>query len=182
MWKEILNRMEAVLFDLDGTVIDSMWIWKNIDKEYFKKCHIDMPSGYQQEIEGLSFYETAVYTHDNYVPWISIEKLMEDWNEMAFEHYANIVKPKEYVRDFLEYLKNENIDGNLAFSFQMQMKCEEYYPGLTRKIYLKGYRYNMHLKPRSLLVELGAQNNTVREAMNACDPLAHALDLVLSGR
>jgi len=82
----------------------------------------------------------------------------------------------------ITYLKNENLSGNLAFSFQMQMKCEEYYPGLTRKIYLKGYRYNMHLKPRSLLVELGAQNNTVREAMNACDPLAHTLDMVLSGQ
>ncbi len=79
------------------------------------------------------------------------------------------------------YLKNDNLDGNLAFSFQMQVKCMEYYPGLTRKIYLKGYRYNLHLRERSLLVEMGAQNNTVEEAMNACGPLAHALHLVLSG-
>lgn len=82
----------------------------------------------------------------------------------------------------ISYLENKNISDNLAFSFQMKLKCEEYYPGLTRKIYLKGYRYNMHLRPRSLLVELGAQNNTVEEAMNACDPLAHVLDMVLSGR
>lgn len=82
----------------------------------------------------------------------------------------------------IAYLYNENQDANLAFSFQMQLKAVEYYPGLTRKIYLKGYRYNMHLRPRSLLVELGAQNNTVEEAMNACDPLAHILDMVLSGQ
>lgn len=82
----------------------------------------------------------------------------------------------------IAYLKNDNIADNLAFSFQMQLKCEEYYPGLSRKIYLKGYRYNMHLRPRTLLVELGAQNNTVEEAMNACDPLAHVLDMVLSGK
>jgi len=81
----------------------------------------------------------------------------------------------------INYLKNENIDMNLALSFQMQLKCEEYYPGLTRKIYLKGYRYNMHLCPRTMLVELGAQNNTVEEAMNACDPLAHVIDMVLAG-
>lgn len=80
------------------------------------------------------------------------------------------------------YLPNENLQGNLAFSFQMQKACEEYYPGLTRKIYLKGYRYNMHLKPRTLLVELGAQNNTLQEAMNACGPLARVLDMVLSGK
>lgn len=81
----------------------------------------------------------------------------------------------------ITYLYNENLDDNLAFSFQMQKKAVEYYPGLTRKIYLKGYRYNMHLKDKYLLVELGAQNNTVEEAMNACGPLAHILDMVLSG-
>ncbi len=82
----------------------------------------------------------------------------------------------------ISYLYNENLGENLAFSFQMQLKAAEYYPGLTRKIYLKGYRYNMHLRPRTLLIELGAQNNTVEEAMNACDPLAHILDMVLSGQ
>ena len=81
----------------------------------------------------------------------------------------------------IAYLYNENQADNLAFSFQMQLKATEYYPGLVRKIYLKGYRYNMHLRPRTLLVELGAQNNTLEEAMNACDPLAHILDMVLSG-
>ena len=81
----------------------------------------------------------------------------------------------------IDYLVNENQEANLAFSFQMQLKAAEYYPGLTRRIYLKGYRYNMHLRPRTLLVELGAQNNTVEEAMNACDPLAHILDMVLKG-
>ena len=81
----------------------------------------------------------------------------------------------------IDYLANENQEANLAVSFQMQLKAAEYYPGLTRRIYLKGYRYNMHLRPRTLLVELGAQNNTVEEAINACDPLAHILDMVLKG-
>lgn len=81
----------------------------------------------------------------------------------------------------ISYLPNENLQGNLAFSFQMQKACEEYYPGLTRKIYLKGYRYNMHVRPRTLLVELGAQNNTFEEAINACGPLARTLHIVLDG-
>lgn len=81
----------------------------------------------------------------------------------------------------ISYLPNENLQGNLAFSFQLQKACEEYYPGLARKIYLKGYRYNMHLKPRTVLIELGAQNNTVQEAMNACGPLARVIDMVLGG-
>lgn len=81
----------------------------------------------------------------------------------------------------ISYLQNDNLSDNLAFSFQMKLKAEEYYPGLTRKNYIHGYRYNMHLRPRTLLIELGAQNNTLEEAMNACDPIAHLLDLVLSG-
>ena len=79
------------------------------------------------------------------------------------------------------YLENENQLENLAFSFQMKKAAEEYYPGLTRKNYIHGYRYNMHLLPRTTLIELGAQNNTVEEAMNACDPIAHILDMVLNG-
>ena len=81
----------------------------------------------------------------------------------------------------IAYLPNPYLQDNLAFSFQMQIAGETYYPGLTRKIYLKGYRYNMHLKPRSLLIELGAQNNTVQEAVNACVPIARILNEVLTG-
>lgn len=79
-------------------------------------------------------------------------------------------------------LENPYLEDNLALSFQMQAACNEYYPGIARRIYLKAYRYNMHLCPRSLLIELGAQNNTEEEIHNACDVLAHVLDLVFSGR
>ena len=82
----------------------------------------------------------------------------------------------------IDYLYNPNLAENLAFSFQMQVAADEYYPGLARKIYIKQYRYNMHLRGKTLLVELGDENNTVEEAMNACYPLAHLLDLVLSGK
>ena len=81
----------------------------------------------------------------------------------------------------IEYLFNPNLADNLAFSFQMQTAADEYYPGLARKIYIKQYRYNMHLKGRTLLIELGDENNTVEEAKNACYPIAHLLDMVLSG-
>lgn len=79
-------------------------------------------------------------------------------------------------------LENPYLADNLALSFQMQAACNEYYPGIARRIYLKSYRYNMHLCPKSLLIELGAQNNTEEEARNACELLAHVLDLVFSGR
>lgn len=79
----------------------------------------------------------------------------------------------------LDYLANPYIEDNLALSFQMQLTAAEYYPGFTRKIYLKGYRYNLHLRPKSMLVEVGAQTNTFQEAKNAMEPLADILAKVL---
>lgn len=84
-------------------------------------------------------------------------------------------------RGVIESLENPYLEDNLAFSFQMQTAANEYYPGITRRIYLKAYRYNMHLRPKSLLIELGAQNNTIEEIMNAVEPLAHVIHLVLAG-
>ena len=81
----------------------------------------------------------------------------------------------------IPYLVNENRDANLAFSFQMQLKCQQYYPGLARRIYLKGYRYNMQYRARSLLVELGAQTNTLEEVHNAVPLLADVIASVLEG-
>ncbi len=78
--------------------------------------------------------------------------------------------------------KNPYLDQNLALSFQMQLAAREYYPDFTRNIYLKAYRYNMHYCPKSMLIEVGAQTNTLEEAKNAMEPLADLLDKVLHGR
>lgn len=80
----------------------------------------------------------------------------------------------------LTNLPNPYLEDNLAFSFQMKLAAEEYYPGFTRAIYLKGYRYNLHYCPKSLLVEVGAQTNTLQEAMNSMEPLADILHKVLT--
>lgn len=81
----------------------------------------------------------------------------------------------------LASLGNPSLQTNLAFSLQMELLAGEYYPGFSRGIYLKGLRYNLHYCPKSLLVEVGAQTNTLQEAMNAMPPLADILNRVLSG-
>jgi len=75
----------------------------------------------------------------------------------------------------LDYLPNENLTENLAFSFQMKLFGDEMYPGLMNRIFLKDYRYNMHLVERYLLIELGTVENTTEEARNAMEPLADVL-------
>ena len=79
----------------------------------------------------------------------------------------------------IAYLQNPYIQDNLSFSLQMQLASESMYPGLARKIYLKGYRYSLHMMPKSLLIEAGAQTNTVQEMKNAMDLLANILENVL---
>lgn len=81
----------------------------------------------------------------------------------------------------IEYLYNPYIQDNLSFSFQMQLACEQKYPGWARRIYLRAYRYNLHLMPKDLLIEAGAQTNTVEEMRNAMELLADTLYSVLTG-
>lgn len=83
------------------------------------------------------------------------------------------------ARGNLTYLPNPYIQENLAFSFQMEYQAAQYYPDFYRGIYLAGYRYNLHLRPRSVLVEAGAQTNTVQEVKNAMEPFADILNRVL---
>lgn len=81
----------------------------------------------------------------------------------------------------ISYLANPNLQSNIAFSLQMKVASMEKYPDFAKKIYLKGYRYNLHLREKSLLIELGTVKNTVEEAKNAMEPLADVLHHVLSG-
>lgn len=83
------------------------------------------------------------------------------------------------ARGNLTYLPNPYIQENLAFWFQMEYQAAQYYPDFYRGIYLAGYRYNLHLRPRSVLVEAGAQTNTVQEVKNAMEPFADILNRVL---
>lgn len=80
----------------------------------------------------------------------------------------------------ISYLPNPYIQDNLSFSLQMQLAAEGMYPGFTRRIYLKGYRYSLHMMPKSLLIEAGAQTNTVAEMRNAMEMLANVLYRVLA--
>lgn len=79
----------------------------------------------------------------------------------------------------IAYLPNPYIQDNLAFSLQMKLAAEQMYPGFTRRIFLRGYRYSLHMRPKSLLIEAGAQTNTVEEMRNAMELLAVTLQKVI---
>ncbi|MCR5109213.1 MAG: HAD family phosphatase [Lachnospiraceae bacterium] len=112
----MLNGIEAVLFDLDGTLVDSMWMWKQIDIEYLNMKQVEMPKDLQRSIEGRSFYETAVYFRERFNLKDSLEEIMACWNEMARVKYANEVFLKKGVRSFLDHLREKKIKTGIATS------------------------------------------------------------------
>ena len=85
------------------------------------------------------------------------------------------------VNGEIDYLYNPYIQDNLAMSLQMYLLGKSYYPDVMRKIYIHGYRYCLHFRPKSMLIEVGAQNNTLEEELNAMEPLAEMLDRLFRG-
>ncbi len=81
----------------------------------------------------------------------------------------------------IDYLENPYVSENLAFSFQLKMAADALYPGLTRRNYLRSYRYNLHMRPKSVLIEVGAETNSLEEELNAVELLAEILASVLKG-
>lgn len=112
----MLNNIKAVLFDLDGTLVESMSMWGDIDVDYLKKFHIPVPEGLQKAIEGLSMYQTAVYFKENFAIEDSLENIMDEWNRMAYKKYTTEIPLKPGVRAFLDVLKSKNISCGIATS------------------------------------------------------------------
>lgn len=114
--KKIWKDCTAVIFDLDGTLVDSMWMWKDIDIEYLGKYGIELDAGLQAKIEGLSFHETAVYFKKEFGIEDSLEAIQQEWNDMAIDYYRNRVPVKPGVLAFLALLKREGIKTGIATS------------------------------------------------------------------
>lgn len=112
----MLENIKAVIFDLDGTVVDSMWMWEAIDIEYLAKFGIPLPPDLQKNISGMSFKDTAVYFKETFGIPDSLEQIKSDWNDMAMDKYCNEVPLKPGVLEFLKKLKERGIKTGIATS------------------------------------------------------------------
>ncbi|RKM62491.1 HAD family phosphatase [Butyrivibrio sp. CB08] len=111
-----LDDFEAVIFDLDGSLVDSMWMWKAIDIEYLGGFGIEAPKDLQKEIGGRSFVETAIYFKERFGLEDSIEKIGDDWNRMAFDKYTHEVPLKDGADKFLTICEEKGIKLGIASS------------------------------------------------------------------
>ena len=112
----MLQNIHAVIFDLDGSLVDSMWIWKQIDIDYLGRFGYELPETLQSEIEGMSFLETAQYMKKRFNIPQEIEEMITDWNQMAWDKYENEVFLKPGVAEFLEECQKRNIKLGIASS------------------------------------------------------------------
>jgi HAD superfamily hydrolase (TIGR01509 family) len=112
----MLTNIDAVIFDLDGTLVDSMWMWRSIDIEYLARYGLPMPEDLQRCIEGMSFSETAIYFKERFQIPDPLDQIKEDWNKMAWEKYEKEVPLKEGVIELLEHLRRNHIPAGIATS------------------------------------------------------------------
>lgn len=104
-----LFDFSGFIFDLDGTLLDSLWVWRQVDIVSLKRRGYDVPDDYAQAIAHLSFAEAAQYTIDRFHLSESPEALMEEWYGMAVTEYRDNVMLKPHVREFLEKVHAHNI-------------------------------------------------------------------------
>lgn len=120
----MIDNYEAVLFDLDGTLIDSMWMWHAIDVEYLSGFGLETPDDLGKSIEGMGFSETAVYFKERFNLPDSIDKIKNTWNDMAHDIYCTRVPLKPGAVRFLDFLKSKGIKTAIGTSNSVELASD----------------------------------------------------------
>lgn len=113
---EMMQNIDAVIFDMDGSLVDSMWMWRAIDVEYLGSFGIPLPEDLQSRIEGMSFAETAMYFKEHFPIPDTTEDIMDTWNRMAWDKYLHEVPLKMGITEFLRSCRERGILLGIATS------------------------------------------------------------------
>jgi len=113
----MLDKKEAIIFDLDGSLVDSMWVWTELDHRYMEKYKVGPVHEFQKEIEGMSFTETAQFFIEKF-PQLNFtpEAVMDEWREMIIELYAHEVQLKPGAGAFLQQMREKKMPMGIATS------------------------------------------------------------------
>lgn len=121
MDKKILEGIEGVVFDLDGTLLDSSWVWEKVDKEFLGNRGFEVPDDYVEAISPLGSEKAAIYTIERFGLSDDKDSLVREWIDMAKEEYANEVVCKPYAKEFLKKLSDMGIKMSVATSSDREL-------------------------------------------------------------
>jgi beta-phosphoglucomutase-like phosphatase (HAD superfamily) len=116
-----MKAYKAYIFDLDGTLLDSMGVWKQLDIDFLAKRGIKLPSDYEDATSLMTPYEAAVYTIKRFALPDSINGLMREWNDMAAYAYVNTVWMKPYAKEYLMTLRERGAKLAVATSLSPEL-------------------------------------------------------------
>ena len=108
------HEFNAVIFDMDGTLIDSTGIWHEIDKAFFAKRNMELPSDYAQHIVHLGLTQAAIYTKETFHLEESIQDIMKEWHDMSIDMYKYHVPLKDGALELLKLFKDNGIKMAIA--------------------------------------------------------------------
>ncbi|MDF2840017.1 MAG: family phosphatase [Clostridia bacterium] len=134
----MLQDIKAVIFDVDGTLVDSMWIWKQVDIDFLARREIELPVDLQKDIEGLSYTSTAEYFKERFKLPDSVEDIKEEWRIMADDLYQNEIPLKAGVIEILKLIRDKGLKIGIATSNSRELvetmmkrhQIEEYFDSI----------------------------------------------------
>ena len=112
----MIKNYDAIIFDMDGTLIDSMWMWKQIDIDFLADHNIEFKDSMSKEIEGMSYTETAQFFIEKFEFDYTLDEIKKIWYDMAKDYLQKKVKLKDGISELLELIKKENIPMGIGTS------------------------------------------------------------------
>lgn len=116
-----MKDIKGAVFDLDGTLIDSMFVWQEIDEEFLGKRGIKVPDDYIDAITPMGFRETAEYTINRFGFIESPEEIMQEWYDMAYDAYAHRIQAKKGAKELLEQYKQSGVKMAIATASDLSL-------------------------------------------------------------
>lgn len=106
--------VDGIIFDVDGTILDSMAIWMDAGNIYLKSKGIQSKEDLGEKLFSMTMKEGAIYVKETYNLDLTPDEIIEGINETVFDFYKNDAEPKEGVKDFLEYAYGKGIPMTVA--------------------------------------------------------------------
>lgn len=123
-----MHNFKGAIFDLDGTLLDSMWIWEQIDIEFLGRRGLPVPDDYLKKITPMHFYQAAEYTIGRFGLSETPDDLIAEWSDMALDAYRHRIGLKPYAKEYLLFLKDKGVKLSVATASSEEI----YTPALKR--------------------------------------------------